>query len=103
MKKLFIIGLITCFNIFVLKSQTVEYCARMRADGGVVIKTGGKDLVSDMTLANGVIIRTDGTIIRKDNSQFVLKIGECVDVSGNITRSPDPKLNKRMDKTPPKL
>lgn len=41
----------------------------------------------NMTLKNGDMVMTDGTVMKKDGKQMTLKEGECVNMSGKVKES----------------
>ncbi len=62
-----------------------KYCAVLQ-DGIIVIMKGGSRLTGEVTLENGNRITSDGTVILKDGTRKTLKAGDCMDMSGNLTR-----------------
>jgi hypothetical protein len=66
-----------------------KYCAEMK-DGVLTVTNDGAAITSDITLANGAVIKTDGTVNMKDGSKIVLHEGDCVDADGIIMKG-DPK------------
>lgn len=74
------------------QNEPVKYCAKLR-DGKIIVQQNKKDLVIDVNLANGTTIKMDGTIIKSDGSQLILKNGECADNNGNVINA------KATDKT----
>jgi hypothetical protein len=80
----------------------VKYCATLK-DGKISVTQNNKDLGMDVKLANGATVKTDGTIIKADGSQMVLKNGECADNSGNLINPIGSDKMKSDDyKMPPK-
>lgn len=63
--------------------NTVKYCAKMK-DGKMMVTKDDVMLTADAKLANGMTIKTDGTIIKEDGKQIALKNGECIDSNGNM-------------------
>ncbi len=63
-----------------------QYCAALRK-GEVKVISGNKEITSDVKLASGVKIKTNGTVIKNDGSSTVLKDGQCVNREGNIIKS----------------
>ena len=70
----------------------VKYCAKLK-DGKIMMMQNKNQLTVDVTLANGTTIKTDGTVIKSDNTQTNLKDGECVDNSGDMI---NPKSGDKM-------
>jgi len=60
-----------------------SYCAEVR-DGLIGIVQEGKTVSSDIVLDNGTTIKTNGTVVMKDGSKFILSDGDCVDLEGNL-------------------
>jgi len=66
------------------------YCVELK-DGIPVLTNDGKPVQNEVTLENGTKIKTDGTVTKRDGTQFVLKSGECVNDSAEISK---PALRK---------
>ncbi len=62
-----------------------SYCAEMK-DGVLRIVQDGVAISSDVTLSNGTIIKTDGTVLTQDGSKVVLSEGDCVDKDGMLMK-----------------
>jgi len=60
-----------------------KYCAKLK-DGKITVVHEGSPIAADVMLSNGTKIKSDGTIINKDGTSFILKEGECVDKSGAL-------------------
>ncbi|HMG13929.1 MAG TPA: DUF6799 domain-containing protein [Saprospiraceae bacterium] len=85
-----------------INTSNKNYCATLQ-DGLLVVKNEGKDLKSDMPLNNGTVIKLDGTVVKSDGTQYSLKLGECVDNTGNLVKSNEvPKLNEEKTQIQPK-
>jgi len=67
-------------------TKHAEYCASMK-DGKLMVHHGSKHLANDTTLSNGITIKTDGTVMKKDGTQLTLKNGECIDQNGTVMAS----------------
>ena len=80
----------TTHNKSKTKMHTGKFCAKLK-DGKIEIMHGTMALASDTTLANGVMIKTDGTVVKKDGTQTMLKNGDCVDHNGDWM----PKMEKK--------
>ncbi|MCB9447216.1 MAG: hypothetical protein H6585_02590 [Flavobacteriales bacterium] len=89
-------------------SEKESICAEKK-DGKLVVMHNGKELTKNYTTSAGVVIKTDGNIIRKDGTKSMLKEGECVNAEGKIASmtptdknmskaKPDPAKDKK--KTP---
>jgi hypothetical protein len=89
MKKLILIPFLSALSISVFaqldstKSRTtpIQYCAEYR-DGMLVVKGDNKEITSDITTANGTVIKPNGNIVKKDGVTTILKEGECIDAQG---------------------
>jgi len=84
-----------------------KYCAETK-NGKTVIMHEGKQMTSDVTLSNGTMIKTDGTIIHKNGTRTMLKSGDCVDNNGDMVNSnkndatyPNKNDNNNPNKTNP--
>jgi hypothetical protein len=60
-----------------------KYCVAL-TNGKLTITNNGIPVTSDITLANGIKITMDGTVVNTDGSRRALTNGECVDKNGNI-------------------
>jgi hypothetical protein len=65
------------------KPKNTSYCAMLK-DGKMMLMAEGKQVFNDVRLANGTEIKTDGTVIKADKSEAVLKNGDCIDQDGHI-------------------
>ena len=75
------------------RRDTAEhYCVHTRGEGSFYFKIGASDMLSDVTLANGMILKINGTILQRDGSRIILKTGDCVDKQGRVTRSGIPLI-----------
>ena len=72
---------------------SATYCAMLK-DGKIMLMAEGKQVNNNVTLANGTIVKTDGTVEKTDKSKITLKNGDCIDQDGNII----PSDKKRSDK-----
>ena len=61
------------------------YCVELK-DGIPVLTSGGRPVLVEVTLENGTKIKTNGTVIRNDGTQFVLREGECVNDSVEVSK-----------------
>lgn len=92
MKKIFFVIATSVFSNYIiaggtnyiLKGHPDKYCAKMQ-DGRLTIMYQGNAITADVTLSNGIIVETDGTIIKKDGTKVELKEDECIDKDGNLT------------------
>ena len=101
MKKLFVL-IATVLFAFHVTAQDItpgsdvdvkyKYCVVLK-DGKIKVMEEGKELVTDVILANGTKITLDAIVIRKDGSKQSLQNGECVDKDGRII---PPKDNEKM-------
>lgn len=60
------------------------FCAELN-DGVLQIVNSGNVISKEITLDNGTVIQTDGTVVAKDGSRFILSDGDCIDEEGNLT------------------
>ena len=112
MKKLKYLIILALFGNLTVSAQKTDtnqnvaspvYCAMLR-DGLMKVHLEGNYLISDLTLNNGTVITTDGTIIKRKGEHIVLQNGECVDTSGRILNpSGGYKADKIIVKIPPKI
>ena|SRR2546428_606456 len=73
-------------------------CFMMKNNKMMVMKDGQTSAMQkDVTLLNGITVKTDGTIMKKDGSTAKLKNGECIDMSGNITKMKDKETKKKHE------
>ncbi|MEP7169290.1 MAG: DUF6799 domain-containing protein [Bacteroidota bacterium] len=63
--------------------MTSAYCAMLK-DGKIILMAEGKEVYSDLKLADGTKVKTDGTVEKSDKTKILLKNGECIDQDGNI-------------------
>lgn len=61
------------------------YCVELK-DGIPVLMSDGKPVLTEIVFTNGTKIKTDGTVVKKDGTQFVLKDGECVNDSAEVSK-----------------
>jgi hypothetical protein len=73
-----------------------KYCAKMK-DGKLVVMHEGIAIISNATLKNGVMIKPDGMVTKKDGSTMMLKEGECIDKDGNMMME-EKKMNEKTKK-----
>jgi hypothetical protein len=75
-----------------------KYCAKIR-DGKKVVMHEGTQITADVTLDNGTVIRTDGTVVLQNGTRRTLQEGECIDKGGVISGEKDKKdKDKERDK-----
>src|ERR1051326_5687809 len=63
-----------------------KYCAKLK-DGILTITSDRAPVMTEIQLANGTRIKTDGTVIHKDGTTVNLQDGDCVDKDGNVVQS----------------
>ena|ERR1051326_4840405 len=99
MKKIIGLTVVSIFalNVFAANPWKDKFCAKMK-DGKTIVMHNNKELTSDYIASNGVKIQTDGTVIRKDGSTFLLKDGQCVNTEGNLEKKGLMKKESRKDK-----
>lgn len=72
-------------------------CCMLEAGRMICIKNGKSSVLeNDLTLKNGFVITTKGTIKTTDDKIISLREGECVDMSGNLM--PVVKMVDRKEK-----
>jgi len=114
MKKLFILSmaiLFCCAGAFAQQEATKKmdhakmgkmHDGVMMKDGKLVMMENGKDveLTHDVTLKNGDVVKTDGTLQMKDGAKKTLKDGDCVSMSGKMwnMKTGHDKMNKASQK-----
>jgi len=72
---------------------SATYCAMLK-DGKMMLMAEGKQVNNEVKLANGTIVKTDGTVEKSDKTKIALKNGECIDQDGNILTS-DKKAHEK--------
>jgi hypothetical protein len=74
----------------------VKDCVMMEDNKMMVIKSGRTSAMdSDMTMTNGTVVLTNGTIKTKDGQTMMLKNGYCVYMNGTLGKM---KMHKTMPK-----
>ena len=73
-----------------------KFCAKMK-EGKTIVMHNDKELLSDFTASSGVVIKTDGTVIKKDGSRVMLKDGQCVNTEGNLEKKETPKKETKKE------
>ncbi len=92
MKRFFGVFAIFSFSLITFGQSNRQYCAKMK-DGILVMVSEQKEIIQEIILANGTVIKPDGNIIRKDGTSIILEDEECVDSDGNKVKA------KTKDKT----
>jgi hypothetical protein len=66
--------------------STSKNCSYIMENGKVMKYANGKKVTmeKDMTLKNGTVLMTDGTMKMKDGKTTKMKEGECMDTSGKM-------------------
>jgi predicted mannosyl-3-phosphoglycerate phosphatase (HAD superfamily) len=64
-----------------------KYCSELRDSGVIVIVRAGKEVTEEVLLANGVTLKLNGVVAKKDGTSFILKNGECIDTLGNLIQA----------------
>ena len=72
---------------------TATYCAILK-DGKMMLMAEGKQVNNDVKLADGTIVKIDGTVEKSDKTKITLKNGDCIDQDGNVI----PSDKKRTEK-----
>lgn len=66
------------------KQEPEHYCAQ-EANGKITVMYKSAVLTHDVSLDNGSVLKSDGTLVKKNGSRVMLKAGECVAPSGKMT------------------
>ncbi|HKC69128.1 MAG TPA: DUF6799 domain-containing protein [Bacteroidia bacterium] len=101
MKRIILLSivLITCLNIHAQGNDHEtgdwnNYC--IQNDGNKIsVIYQSIAITADVTLDNGTIIKTDGTIITKDGKTTLLRAGQCINRDGTISPSPSGNREKQ--------
>ncbi len=75
-----------------------KYCTILK-DGSMKLEKDGVVATKEITLRDGSKITREGTVLRKDGSNVILKNGECVDMDGNIENIPLEKMEEKNNLT----
>ena len=77
-----------------IDTTIVKDCIMME-DGKMIVYKNGKSskMESDMTLSNGTMVSTDGSVKLKNGKTVMLKNGESIGLNGKMMHS---KMKKRM-------
>jgi hypothetical protein len=70
-----------------IKGQKTDstYCLVLKDGLPALTSNDGKEIYNDVLLTNGTKITPNGNVTKKDGTQMVLKEGECVSSSGEIS------------------
>lgn len=72
-------------------------CVMMEGGKMMVMKSGETmDMQEDMTMKNGTMVMKDGTVKMKDGKTAMLKDGECVYMSGHMSKMKMMKHSEKM-------
>lgn len=80
------------------KQERGKYCTVLK-DGSMKLEKDGIVATKEVTLRDGSKITREGTVLRKDGTNVVLKNGECVDMDGNIENIPLEKMEEKNNLT----
>jgi hypothetical protein len=108
MKKLIVLITVCIFSLNAMaqdayanadsKPHGDKYCAKMM-NGKMMVMYEGKEITSDVSLANGMQVTANGTLIKNDGSKVTLKNGECIDKDGNIVQRKEKEKMKEEKKS----
>jgi hypothetical protein len=68
-----------------MKQDSSTFCFIIK-DGLPVIMSEGKQVYNEVTLQNGTVIKTDGTVIKHSGEMMTLRQNECIDFRGDLVR-----------------
>ena len=70
------------------KAHALKDCVMMK-DGKLHVMKGTSitGLDKNLTLANGTVIKTDGTVKAADGTEMTLKEGEAIDMEGKLIKA----------------
>jgi ribosomal protein L14 len=99
-----------CFGFFALnlsaqqvekmkshKHSTTKDCVMMDNGKMMMMKHGQTmDFTKEMTLKNGTLVMTDGTIKRKNGTSVQLKDGDCIMMDGKVTHNKEGMKKEKM-------
>lgn len=80
------------------KREAGKFCSVLK-DGTMKLEKDGILATKEITLRDGSKITKEGTVLRKDGSNVVLKNGECIDMDGNIQNIPLEKMEEKNNLT----
>ncbi|MFY9307905.1 MAG: DUF6799 domain-containing protein [Bacteroidia bacterium] len=80
------------------KQEIGKYCTILK-DGSMKLEKDGVVATKEITLRDGSKITREGTVLRKDGTNVILKNGECIDLDGNIENIPLEKMEEKNNLT----
>lgn len=94
MKTLFKLLITACFTFAVIGNsfggdeKMTKKDHIMMKDGKVWVQQDGKvsELEKDLTLENGTVVKTDGTVTAKDGESMTLKNGDAINMKGKVLK-----------------
>ena len=103
MKKLLIMAVAFTLSLGVFAQEKMDKKMGMKKDcvmmegGKMMVMKGGNTMAmdKDMTLPNGTMVMTDGTVKTKDGKTMMMKDGDCVYMNGKMSKM---KMDKMKNK-----
>ncbi len=80
------------------KREAGKFCSVLK-NGSMKLEKDGIVSTKEITLRDGSKITKEGTVVRKDGSNVLLKNGECIDMDGNIENIPLEKMEEKNNLT----
>src|SRR5688572_2970214 len=71
-------------------AEESTYCVVLK-DGNLMVLSEGKQVYQDIELADGIILRSNATLVKKDGESIALLNGDCVVKDGKIIATPKKK------------
>jgi len=102
MKKILVVFSAITFSLGAMaqnaKMEKKENCVMMK-DGKMVEMRDGKTmpLEKDMTLKNGTVVMTNGTMKTKEGKIMPMKEGECMNMQGKVEKKTEKKKMEKKD------
>ncbi len=78
-------------------NNNMQYCAQMKDGILVVVDEDNQEISSDIKTENGMVIQSNGNIVKKDGVTTVLKDGECINTQGIVVRLTNTKATKQTE------
>lgn len=75
-----------------------KFCTVLK-NGAMKLEKDGVIATKEITLRDGSKITKEGTVVRQDGSNIILKNGECIDMDGNIENIPLEKMEEKNNLT----
>lgn len=81
------------------KQQEIGKFCTVLKNGSMKLEKDGVLATKEITLRDGSKITKEGTVVRKDGSNVILKNGECIDMDGNIENIPLERMEEKNNLT----